>query len=372
VVANLGATMLAAACAGNGAAPAPADGGSAARVSIGPESVVTVSTSEIRTGPLLSGELRAAREATVRAKMPGSVLDVRAEEGQAVQRGAVLARIEARPLQDALLSSQSAVRSAEQSLAVAEREADRTASLVKGGALAERDLELARTAVAGAQAQLADARARLASVRQQLDDAVITAPISGVVSGRPVNAGDVVSPGTLIATIIDPSSMLLEASVKSEALAALKLGTPVEFEVRGYPGQTFDGHIERIAPAADPVTRQVTLQNATVFYRGRGSDGRTDTLSQLDLYVQQEFRLGGQRRLQLSLNVLNLLDQDAVTGVYSQQYATNIPMTADDFFDGFDVAQLATQYGLPGDPRFLQPEAYQPTREVWVAVKLLF
>jgi len=269
VVANLGATMLAAACAGNGAAPAPADSGSAARVSIGPESVVTVSTSEIRTGPLLSGELRAAREATVRAKMPGSVLDVRAEEGQAVRRGEVLARIEARPLQDALLSTQSAVRSAEQSLAVAEREADRTASLVKGGALAERDLELARSAVTGAQAQLADARARLASVRQQLADAVVTAPISGVVSGRPVNAGDVVSPGTLIATIIDPSSMLLEASVPSEALAALKLGTPVEFEVRGYPGQIFDGHIERIAPAADPVTRQVTIFVDVPNTRGR-------------------------------------------------------------------------------------------------------
>jgi RND family efflux transporter MFP subunit len=220
---------------------------------------VTVGAAEIRTGPLLSGELRAAREATVRAKMPGSVLEVRAEEGQTVQRGAVIARIEARPLQDALLSSQSAVRSAEQSLAVAEREAERTASLVKGGALAERDLELSRTAVTGAQAQLADARARLASVRQQLDDAVVTAPIGGVVSGRPVNAGDVVSPGTLMATIIDPSSMLLEASVPSEALAALKLGTPVEFEVRGYPGQTFDGHIERIAPSADPVTRQVTI-----------------------------------------------------------------------------------------------------------------
>lgn len=255
----LGAAALAAACGGNGAAPAPAGTGAAARVSIGPESVVTVGTDEIRTGPLLSGELRAAREATVRAKMPGSMLDVRAEEGQAVRRGAVIARIEARPLQDALISSESAVRSAEQSLAVAEREAERTASLVKGGALAERDLELARSAVAGAQAQLADARARLASVRQQLDDAVVTAPISGIINGRPANAGDVVSPGTPIATIIDPSSMLLEASVPSDALAALKLGTPVQFEVRGYPGQTFDGHIERIAPAADPVTRQVTI-----------------------------------------------------------------------------------------------------------------
>ncbi len=123
--------------------------------------------------------------------------------------------------------------------------------------------------MAGSQAQLADARARLASVRQQLEDAIVTAPISGVVSGRPVNAGDVVSPGSPIATIIDLSSMWLEASVQSEALSALKAGTPVEFQVRGYPGQTFEGHIERIAPAADPVTRQVMIFVDVPDTRGR-------------------------------------------------------------------------------------------------------
>ncbi len=268
-LALLAAAVLVAACGGSDATPAPAGAGAAAGVSIGPESVVTVARGEIRTGPLLSGELRAVREATVRAKMPGSVLEVTIEEGQAVRRGAVIARIEARPLQDALLSSQSAVRSAEQSLAVAEREAERTASLVKGGALAERDVEFARSAVAGSQAQLADARARLASVRQQLEDAVVTAPISGVVSGRPVNAGDVVSPGTPLATIIDLSEMWLEASVQSEALAALKPETPVDFQVRGYPGQTFEGHIERVSPSANPVTRQVAIFVHVPNTRGR-------------------------------------------------------------------------------------------------------
>jgi membrane fusion protein, multidrug efflux system len=246
-------------CGAPAAPPAEGTSASLASVSIGPESTITVGRDEIRTGPRLSGELRAAREATVRAKMAGSVLDVAIKEGQTVRQGAVLARIDARPLQDALASSLSSLRSAEQALQVADREAERTATLVKGGALADRDLEIARTAAAGAQAQVADAKSRLASVRQQLEDAVVTAPISGVVSGRPVNTGDVVSPGTPLATIIDPSSMQLEASVQSEALAALKMRTPVEFQVRGYPGQTFEGRIERIAPTADPVTRQVTI-----------------------------------------------------------------------------------------------------------------
>ena len=58
----LGAVLLTAACGSNGAPPAPAGTGAAAGVSIGPESVVTVTAGEIRTGPLLSGELRAARD----------------------------------------------------------------------------------------------------------------------------------------------------------------------------------------------------------------------------------------------------------------------------------------------------------------------
>jgi len=60
-------------------------------------------------------------------------------------------------------------------------------------------------------------------------------------------------------SVIDPSSMRLLASVPSEQLGALALGSPVQFEVRGYPGQKFEGKIERIAPAADPTTRQITV-----------------------------------------------------------------------------------------------------------------
>jgi RND family efflux transporter MFP subunit len=53
--------------------------------------------------------------------------------------------------------------------------------------------------------------------------------------------------------------MRLEAAVPSEALSLIKIGLPVQFEVRGYPGQPFTGRIERLSPAADPVTRQVSI-----------------------------------------------------------------------------------------------------------------
>jgi RND family efflux transporter MFP subunit len=232
--------------------------GAPAAVRIGPENAVTAARGTIVIGPNVSGEIRAEREATVRAEIGGSMTEVAMEEGQAVSRGALLGRIETRTLDDARQSSASAVRSAEHQLSVATREMERTEMLVEAGALATRDLDVVRNNIAAAEAQLADARSRLASAERQLGDTVLRAPIAGIVSNRAVNVGDVVSVGTELFTIIDPSSMRLEGSVPSDDLSRLRVGAPVEFNVRGY-AQQFEGRIQRIAPQADPATRQVPI-----------------------------------------------------------------------------------------------------------------
>ena len=251
--------VLALAGCGGGDAPQAAAPAGPAVVEIGAENVIRATPSQISVGPLISGELRAEREATVRAEIGGSIIQVGPEEGQAVKRGALIARIEARAQQDAYLSAQSAMRSSEEALQNAERELERTERLVKAGALAERDLEAARNAAISARAQRDDARARLTSAHKAMDDATVRSPMAGIVARRHVSAGDVLSPGTELYQIIDPSSMRLEASVASDQIGAIKVGAPVSFEVRGYPGQTFEGHIERISPTADAVTRQVSI-----------------------------------------------------------------------------------------------------------------
>ncbi|HXE81646.1 MAG TPA: efflux RND transporter periplasmic adaptor subunit [Vicinamibacterales bacterium] len=258
--------LLAAACGRNGAEEPQA--AETQRIQVGAENVVVVRRGEIVAGPVISGELRPEREATVRAELSGPMAEVVVREGQAVRRGALLGRIEVRHLEDAERSARFAVRSAEQQLEVATREAARTEELVRAGALAARDLDIARSNVSAAEAQLADAQARLAAARTQLSDAVLRAPIGGVVSERAVDTGDVVSPGTALFTIIDPSSMRLEASVPSEALGDLRVGTAVRFTVRGY-GQPFTGRIERINPQADPATRQVSIYVSIPNVEGR-------------------------------------------------------------------------------------------------------
>jgi RND family efflux transporter MFP subunit len=283
--------LAAAAATGAGCKRESAQATSApAVVRVGEENVATVASDTISTGPLISGTLLAEREATVRAEVGGSVLQVTAQEGETVRRGQLLARIEDRSIGDAVSSAQSGVRSAEQALQLAEREAKRNEALVAGGAIAERELDAARNAVTAAQAQLEDARSRLSSARKQLDNLTVRAPLDGIVAARAANAGDVVSPGTELYRIIDPRSMRLEASVPSEALSAMKVGLPVQFEVRGYPDQKFEGRIERISPAADPVTRQISIfvtipNTAGRLVAGLFAEGRVAQQSRRTLVV---------------------------------------------------------------------------------------
>jgi RND family efflux transporter MFP subunit len=255
-----------AACSGSAEeTPLPA---APAAVQIGAENVVAVQRGAVIVGPIISGEMRPEREATVRAELGGAMLQVAVEEGQSVRRGQLLGRIETRTLEDARQSAASSLRSAENALAVAQREAERMDTLVKAGAIAARELDVARNQVASAEAMVADAKARVASAERDLRDAILNAPIGGIVSNRAVNAGDVVSVGTELFTIIDPSSMRLEASVPSDDLSTLKIGATVDFEVRGYD-QKLQGRIERIAPQADAATRQVPIYVAIPNTGGR-------------------------------------------------------------------------------------------------------
>jgi RND family efflux transporter MFP subunit len=251
----LGLTLLLSGCKAEAEKPAST---APVAVQVGAENVVSVDKSTVIVGPIVSGELKPEREATLRAEVGGSMLEVTVLEAQAVKQGAVLGRIETRTLEDARQSAASSVRSAENQLAVARRELERTEKLSSAGALAARDVDVARNNVSAAEAQVADTKSRLASAERSLGDTVIRAPFSGIVSKRAVNVGDVVSPGTELFVIIDPSSMRLEGSVPSDDLKTLRVGVMVEFTVRGYD-RTFKGRIERIAPQADATTRQVPI-----------------------------------------------------------------------------------------------------------------
>lgn len=285
----IAATLAGAAACGAQPDPAPA-AAVAPVVNLSVDNVATATLTALSAGPAVSGQLTPAREATVRAQVGGSIVSLTVDKGQNVRAGQVIARISARDLDEALSSAQAAVKSAENALRVARSEQTRTDALVKGGALAARDLEQANNMVSAAEAQVAAARARERSASQQLDDTNVKAPFAGVISDRPAHQGDVVSPGTPIATIIDPSSMRLDAQVRADEIGQVRTGATVPFRVRGYPGQVFSGRVDRMSPTADPVTRQVTIFVSIPNTRGQliaglFAEGRVNTESRQAIVI---------------------------------------------------------------------------------------
>jgi RND family efflux transporter MFP subunit len=251
-----------AACGGQNAdAKTGADSAAAAlaTMNVGPENVVVIQSEMVATGPIISGTLTAEREATVRAQIPGPVLSTSADEGSRVARGALLARIDDRTLRDAFLSARGATNTARSTLNLAQRELDRFTKLKEAGAISEREFETAKLNHESAESQVADAQARLTLAQKQLDDAQVRAPFAGIVSERQVNAGDIVSPGGAMFTIIDPSSMRLEGAVPAHQLSSVRIGVPVAFTVSGYPDRAFTGKVSRINPSADATTGQVQV-----------------------------------------------------------------------------------------------------------------
>ncbi len=256
---------------------------------VGTESIAVLDSARITTGPAISGTLQAERAATVRAEVAGPVLETYAEQGERVARGALLARIDDASLREDVISARAALQSARQTATVAQRNVERTQTLVQAGALAERDLEAARTNAATADAQVAAARARLQLAQDRLSKTTVRAPFAGVVSERQVSGGDVVQPGGAMFTVIDPSTMRLEASVPAEALGAVHLHDSVTFQVNGYPDRTFTGTVTRVSPAADPTTRQVRImvsipnRAATPLVAGLFADGRVASATHVGL-----------------------------------------------------------------------------------------
>lgn len=230
-----------------------------APVVIGPENIGVAAKTTLLDGPSISGTLGAEREARVRAELGGSVLEVFAEPGQAVKAGQVLAQLEPQTAREQATFTEALVRSLQNDLRLQQRNLERDKRLAAAGALSTRTVEADSLAVSQVEASLAEANARQVVARRALERSSVRAPFAGIVSDQMASVGDVVKDGTELFTIIDPSSLRLEAQVPADALARLKVGTPVHFTVSGFRDEPLVGRVTRIYPSVDPATRQVRI-----------------------------------------------------------------------------------------------------------------
>jgi hypothetical protein len=127
-----------------------------------------------------------------------------------------------------------------------------------------------------------------------------------------------------------------------------------------------------------PKTREMAVLNPSaypIFYMGRGSDGRMPVYSQTDLQVSHDFKLSGQKKIQISLNVLNLFNQATATNYFSTENKSGDALSFDQtafYAHKLDFQQLKAAQKVGTDPRFLMDNGYQTPIQARIGFKFLF
>jgi HlyD family secretion protein len=188
-----------------------------------------------------------------------------------------------------------ALRAADQRLADARRELDRTQRLFAGGAVSEQQLDNARTALTLAEAdhesateQLAileqgprreqvaaqrgvveQARATIGQIDATLENAVVRAPFDGIVTVRHREPGETVGAGAPVLTLRDPDDRWIRIYVREDQVGRLALGLPAAITADAYPERTYAGEVVFIASEAEftPRNVQTTEERVKLVYR---------------------------------------------------------------------------------------------------------
>jgi RND family efflux transporter MFP subunit len=207
----------------------------------------------------VSGTLTPLRQAIVKAKVAGDVVQLSVREGEAVRAGQVVARIDTTDLEARYVDRLGALESAKAQLALADKTRAMNVRLLKEKFISQNAFDNAESSFNVAQGNVKSAEAQVQLAQNALKDAVATAPLNGIVAKRHVQAGEKVAIEAPLVTVVDLADLEVQAMVPAVDVPELRIGMPVEFMVDGFGERRFGGRVERINPSTEPGTRAILV-----------------------------------------------------------------------------------------------------------------
>lgn len=213
------------------------------------------------------GNARANEAIDVRPEVTAAITSIEFDEGQFVQKGEVLVRLEnSEPLAD--------LAAARAALVESESQYRRSNELYQTRVVSESELEQL------AARRDAD-RAAVNAAQSRLNHTVIRAPFSGQLGLRRVSAGSIVGPSTIITTLDDTSLIKLDFDVPEVFLSRLTTGLGVVARSAAWPDLSFEGQVTSVDTRVDPVSRTVTVRALLPNDEGRLRPGMFLTVTLL-------------------------------------------------------------------------------------------
>jgi RND family efflux transporter MFP subunit len=231
-----------------------------------------------------SGYVVARRQATVASKITGKMVELDIEEGDRVQTGQIIAKLDDTNIRAALdqanaqlAYAKAGLAETEVNMANAQRDYDRQKSLLTGHFVSQAAVDNSQTSLDALRAQLATqhsnvgvAERTVAVAARNLDDTIVRAPFSGVVTVKAAQPGEIVSPlsagggftRTGIGTIVDMDSLEIQVDVNENFINRVQPAQPVAAKLNAYPDWQIPGRVIAVIPTADRSKGTVTVRVA--------------------------------------------------------------------------------------------------------------
>lgn len=261
---------------------------------------------------IMAGVIDANEKALITSKISAKVADISVEVGSKVKKGDLLITLDTKDIEaqvaqaeagvstaqanllkmeagarpEQISQAQSALDSAQISYTNAKNNFDRNQQLLSAGVISQAQFETAQTQLAAAQAQfnsaqdslniltqgetqeslnvvraqVAQSQAALDLAKTQLANGTIVAPVSGTVSVKSINVGELASPGVTLLSIVNSDSLVINASLPEELIRDVKVGQEVAVKVSELNDQEFKGKVSVIDPVVDSRNKSVLVK----------------------------------------------------------------------------------------------------------------
>ncbi len=220
--------------------------------------VVQAKTRELAQGLAISGALKAANSAFIKARVAGELQDLKVREGDWVKAGQLVAKVDPTDSVWRIKQAQEQADAAKSQIDIAQRQFDNNRSLVDQGFISKTALDTSSSQLLGAQATHKAALAAVEMAKKSLDDTLLRSPISGQVAQRLSQPGERVAVDARVLEVVDLSRIELEASLSAGDSVSVKVGQTASLQIEGV-AQPVAATVVRINPSAQAGSRSVLV-----------------------------------------------------------------------------------------------------------------
>jgi HlyD family secretion protein len=204
----------------------------------------------------VSGNIEAT-EVRLSFQVSGKISELLVDEGYAVKKGQIVARLDKKELIQARDNAQAALEKAQANYKWAELEYQRAENLLKTGAMTTQQRDNAKNQFEMGEAELKLLTASLEIAKINLSYADLNSPVDGFVLVKSAEAGEVVQPGSTVFTVADLNDIWLTAYIVETDLGRVKLNQQVSLKTDTYPGKEYNGRVSFISQQAEFTPKQI-------------------------------------------------------------------------------------------------------------------